>query len=180
MKALNAMALILAAVGAINWGLVAFAGVNLVAALLGEGALASAVYALVALGGVWSLFLVGKVVTDDMPTRRDAALHDRHPAHPVHARAASSDRGVAKPHSEATTQSATAGDMTAARGHATAVPGPVEGTGGARPANPRGDVASDSAIGTTHDPNSVTTGTGGEPGHDVFPPRAREEGRRLN
>ena len=176
MKALNAVALVLSAVGAINWGLVALLDLNLVAALLGAGTLATVVYVLVALGGLWSLALIGKVTTDDVPAHRRDATRDG-PA--TGAAAPRADHGVAKPHSDATMQSATASDLTAGRTHATAIPGPIEGTGGARPATPRGDVPADSAIGTTHDPNSVTTGTSVEPSRDVYPPKARDDERRV-
>ena len=179
MKALNAIALVLAAVGAINWGLVAFLDLNLVAALLGGGTLAAVVYGLVALGGLWSLTLLGKVMTDDVhngdDVRRDTT-YDRDPAYPVHGKTA---QDVAKPRSDAT-RSATASDMTVGGTHAIAVPASTEEASPARAAHPRGEVPSDSAIGTTHDPNSVTTGTVAEPAHDVFPPKAREPERRIN
>ena len=51
--------------------------------------------------------------------------------------------------------------------------GPREGA-----VDPLGTVPADSAIGTTHDPNSVTTGTSAEPTHDRFPPnRGRDDAR---
>lgn len=179
MKALNAVALVLAAIGAINWGLVALLDLNLVAAVLGDGVLATIVYALVGLAGLYSLALVKKVTTDDVAAHRDRPAADA----PRTARAASgprADHGVVKPHSDAATQSATARDLTGSRSHATAAPGPVEGTGGARPVDAYADVPGDSAIGTTHDPNSVTTGTTAEPDRDVFPPKGRAEERRAS
>lgn len=48
---------ILAAVGALNWGLVDVAGINLVRALFGRRTfLSRAVYLLVALAGAWSVY----------------------------------------------------------------------------------------------------------------------------
>ncbi|WP_167767129.1 hypothetical protein [Jannaschia formosa] len=41
-----------------------------------------------------------------------------------------------------------------------------------RPGKPR-EVPADSPVGTTHDPNSVTTGTEVEP-DDRFPPKTRK------
>jgi uncharacterized protein len=61
MRQLDTLATVLLVVGAVNWGLVAFARFDLVAALFGmrfgeTSALSSAVYALVALAGVYRLF----------------------------------------------------------------------------------------------------------------------------
>jgi uncharacterized membrane protein YuzA (DUF378 family) len=53
MKALDVLAAILVIVGALNWGLVGTAHFNLVAALFGQTALASIVYALVGVAGVF-------------------------------------------------------------------------------------------------------------------------------
>ncbi len=51
------VARILAAIGALNWGLVDVAGINLVRALFGRRTLLSrAVYLLVALAGAWSAY----------------------------------------------------------------------------------------------------------------------------
>ncbi len=48
---------ILATVGALNWGLVGLANVNLVEALFGrETFLSRVIYALVGVSGVWSLY----------------------------------------------------------------------------------------------------------------------------
>lgn len=50
--------LVLAIIGAINWGLIGFFNFNLVAAILGEGSTASRiVYALVGLAGLGAAFL---------------------------------------------------------------------------------------------------------------------------
>ena len=46
------IALVLAGIGALNWGLVALANFNLVSSVLGEGGAAKAVYALVGLSGL--------------------------------------------------------------------------------------------------------------------------------
>ncbi|MFA5023130.1 MAG: DUF378 domain-containing protein [Candidatus Paceibacterota bacterium] len=62
MKVLNWIALILAIVGAINWGLVALFGLDLVALLLGAGSgLAKIVYVLVGLAGVYLIFIAKKL-----------------------------------------------------------------------------------------------------------------------
>lgn len=53
-KSLAPVAQILVIVGALNWGLIALADLNLVTALLGEGSmLTRVVYALVGLSAVW-------------------------------------------------------------------------------------------------------------------------------
>ena len=56
MKAVDAIAAVLVIVGALNWGLVGVADVNLVAALFGTSILASIVYALVGAAGAYQLF----------------------------------------------------------------------------------------------------------------------------
>jgi uncharacterized membrane protein YuzA (DUF378 family) len=53
MKAIDILAAILVIVGALNWGLVGTAHFNLVAALFGQTILASIVYGLVGLAGVY-------------------------------------------------------------------------------------------------------------------------------
>jgi uncharacterized membrane protein YuzA (DUF378 family) len=53
MKPLDVVAAILVIVGALNWGLVGAFDFNLVAALLGQTILASIVYGLVGLAGVY-------------------------------------------------------------------------------------------------------------------------------
>lgn len=53
MKVLDLVATILVIVGALNWGLVGTAHFNLVTALLGQTAFASAVFALVGVAGVF-------------------------------------------------------------------------------------------------------------------------------
>lgn len=53
MKAFDVLAAALVVVGALNWGLVGIARFNLVTALLGQTILASTVFALVGLAGVY-------------------------------------------------------------------------------------------------------------------------------
>lgn len=61
MSLLNTVAKILAAVGAINWGLVTInESYNLVGMLLGTGVIADVVYYLVGLSGAYLLVLVAK------------------------------------------------------------------------------------------------------------------------
>lgn len=56
MKALNLITLILVIIGGINWGLVAAADFDLVAAIFGaDSALANVVYGLVGLSALWQL-----------------------------------------------------------------------------------------------------------------------------
>ena len=53
MKAVDLLATTLVVVGALNWGLVGLFNFNLVTALLGQNALASTVFALVGVAGVY-------------------------------------------------------------------------------------------------------------------------------
>jgi uncharacterized membrane protein YuzA (DUF378 family) len=53
MKVLNLVTLILVIVGGVNWGLVALANVNLVAALFGDTPIARVVYLLVGLSALY-------------------------------------------------------------------------------------------------------------------------------
>ena len=54
MKTIDVVAAVLVVVGALNWGLVGVAKLDLVAALLGHGSmLSSIVYTLVGLGGIY-------------------------------------------------------------------------------------------------------------------------------
>jgi len=55
MKAIDLLATVLVIVGALNWGLVGIARFNLVTALFGQTALASIVFALVGLAGVYMI-----------------------------------------------------------------------------------------------------------------------------
>lgn len=68
MKALNLITLSLVIIGGLNWGLVGAFGLDLVAALLGEGSVASrTVYLLVGLSAVWQLAPLVRAVRIDEP-----------------------------------------------------------------------------------------------------------------
>jgi uncharacterized membrane protein YuzA (DUF378 family) len=62
-KLLNSLALLFAAVGALNWGLAAFANMDLIAvvsggsSVVGATAFGSALYAIVALFGLYTLWM---------------------------------------------------------------------------------------------------------------------------
>lgn len=56
MKTLHMVAFLLVVVGAVNWGLVGLANMNLVHALLGATGLENLVYLLVGASGVYLLF----------------------------------------------------------------------------------------------------------------------------
>jgi uncharacterized protein len=57
------IALILVIIGAINWGLVGFFNFNLVSAIFGErSAVSKVLYALVGIAGLYSIFLLTKVI----------------------------------------------------------------------------------------------------------------------
>lgn len=61
MKALDAIALLLVIIGAINWGLIGFFGFNLVAALFGDmTTLTRIIYALVGIAGLYSISLFAR------------------------------------------------------------------------------------------------------------------------
>lgn len=62
MKSLNALALLLVLIGALNWGLWGFFQFDLVAWIAHGNTnwFARLIYSLVGLGGVWSLRLLGK------------------------------------------------------------------------------------------------------------------------
>ncbi len=56
---MNVLALILMAVGALNWGLIGFFDFNLVAAIFGAGSLLGRiVYCLVGLSGIWGIVML--------------------------------------------------------------------------------------------------------------------------
>ncbi|MFA6476400.1 MAG: DUF378 domain-containing protein [Candidatus Paceibacterota bacterium] len=62
MKVLNWVAIILVIVGAVNWGLVGAAGLDLVALIFGAGSsLAMLVYVLVGLAGLYTIYLAKKL-----------------------------------------------------------------------------------------------------------------------
>jgi uncharacterized membrane protein YuzA (DUF378 family) len=167
MKVLLAIALGLALLGAVNWGLVGLLGVDLVAALFGAGTeFARAVYIVIGLAGLAAIPLFGRL-GDRTPARREPTLQERDPAFESGKRAPLT---ATRPRAE---------EMSAGRTHTTRAPA-------ADLPRDRADapVADDAAVGTTHDPNSVTTGTEVEPDGDVFPPRGEREApkdaRRLN
>jgi uncharacterized membrane protein YuzA (DUF378 family) len=64
MKAIDTLAAVLVIVGALNWGLVGVAQFNLVTPLLGQTILASVVFALVGLAGI---YLAGRWATTHKP-----------------------------------------------------------------------------------------------------------------
>jgi uncharacterized membrane protein YuzA (DUF378 family) len=62
MTALMVIALILVIIGAINWGLIGLFNFNLVSAIFGDRSAASkAVYALVGLAGLYSIYVLTQV-----------------------------------------------------------------------------------------------------------------------
>lgn len=62
MKTLDYIALVLVAIGAINWGLIGFFSFDLVRAIFGDMTLASRViYALVGISGLYSLSFFGRL-----------------------------------------------------------------------------------------------------------------------
>ena len=74
MKWLNIITLILVIVGAINWGLVGAANLDLVAALFGEGSgLSRIVYVLVGLSGLYQLLPLVRSFGAGGETRAQAA-----------------------------------------------------------------------------------------------------------
>ncbi|MDQ3289232.1 MAG: DUF378 domain-containing protein [Pseudomonadota bacterium] len=77
MKTLNIVTLVLVIIGGINWGLVGFFGVDLVAALFGgqDALLSRIVYGLVGLSALWQIMpLLGAIKTDEV----HAEAHRRH------------------------------------------------------------------------------------------------------
>ena len=59
-KALDATALTIGIIGAINWGLIGFFGFNLVALLFGTSWLARVIYAIVGLCGLYLFTFYGR------------------------------------------------------------------------------------------------------------------------
>ena len=59
-KALDATALTIGIIGAINWGLIGFFGFNLVAFLFGTSSLARVIYAIVGLCGLYLFTFYGR------------------------------------------------------------------------------------------------------------------------
>ena len=66
MKVINGIALLLASVGAINWGLIGIFDFNLVTFLFGSGSLLTTVtYVLIGICGIYSLCLIPQVTHSD-------------------------------------------------------------------------------------------------------------------
>ncbi len=66
MKTLDYIALILVAIGAINWGLIGFFEFNLVKAIFGDMTWVSRIiYALVGIAGLYSLSFFGRLRSED-------------------------------------------------------------------------------------------------------------------
>ncbi|HKL80851.1 MAG TPA: DUF378 domain-containing protein [Mobilitalea sp.] len=66
MKTLDYIALILVAIGAINWGLIGFFEFDLVRAIFGEMTMLSRiVYSLVGIAGLYSLSFFGRLRNED-------------------------------------------------------------------------------------------------------------------
>jgi uncharacterized protein len=79
LNGLDGLALILAIIGAINWGLIGFFNYNLVDAIFGTGSgIARVIYALVGLSGLYLAFaspMFGRIsrrVEDELRPRRTA------------------------------------------------------------------------------------------------------------
>jgi uncharacterized protein len=54
------VALILVIIGGLNWGLIGIANLNLVNTILGNGLLARALYSIVGVAALYSIYLVSK------------------------------------------------------------------------------------------------------------------------
>ena len=66
MKTLDYIALVLVAIGAINWGLIGFFNFDLIKAIFGEMTLVTRIiYALVGISGLYSLSFFGRLRNDD-------------------------------------------------------------------------------------------------------------------
>lgn len=66
MKFINGIALLLASVGAINWGLIGIFDFNLVTFLFGSGSfLTTVTYVLIGICGIYSLCLIPQVTHSD-------------------------------------------------------------------------------------------------------------------
>lgn len=65
-RIINAIALTLVIVGAVNWGLIGFFGFDLVAALFGDmSGLSRVIYALVGLAGIYSILFYKRLSLDE-------------------------------------------------------------------------------------------------------------------
>lgn len=63
MRGLTIAALVLAIIGALNWGLIGLFGFNLVTALFGLGALTRLVYLVVGLAGVYGIVVLARLLS---------------------------------------------------------------------------------------------------------------------
>ena len=84
-RPLDLTALTLVVIGAINWGLIGFFKLDLIATLFGgmESWLSRIVYVLIGLAGLYCLSLFGRTSTDGYRDNRDNYHHDlnRHEGH---------------------------------------------------------------------------------------------------
>jgi len=64
MKAFNAIALTVAIIGCINWGLIGLFNFNLVETLFGD--LSFLIYTLVGVAGIWSIAFYNRVTEDKL------------------------------------------------------------------------------------------------------------------
>lgn len=65
-KIMNAIALTIVIIGAVNWGLIGFFGFDLVAALFGDmSGFSRVVYALVGLAGLYSILFYKRLTCDE-------------------------------------------------------------------------------------------------------------------
>lgn len=66
MRIINALALTITIIGAINWGLIGFFDFNLVSGLFGHAsAFTRVIYALVGLSGIYMITMYGRVYAED-------------------------------------------------------------------------------------------------------------------
>jgi uncharacterized protein len=61
MKRLDVLVAVLVVIGGVNWGLVGFFGVDLVAALFGENRISNVVYCLVGLSALYQIIQLGGI-----------------------------------------------------------------------------------------------------------------------
>lgn len=65
-KIINAIALTIVIIGAVNWGLIGFFGFDLVAAIFGDmSGFSRVIYALVGLAGLYSIFFYKRLTMDE-------------------------------------------------------------------------------------------------------------------
>lgn len=65
-KVLNGIALTIAIIGAVNWGLIGFFNFNLVAYIFGTSMFSKIVYALVGLCGLYLITFYGRLGADEI------------------------------------------------------------------------------------------------------------------